>query len=74
MRTLKDKERFFLITKIFLDCNGPATSKQIAQYVMSCPVRMQTEFTPTKVGTLLRGQSWIKREQEGKKIKYTIRR
>lgn len=70
MRTMKDKERFFIITKIFLDLNGAATSKEISEYIRKCPVRLQQNFTPVKVGSLLRGQEWVEREiDKAKKIK-----
>lgn len=74
MRTMKDKERFYLVVKIFLDLHGPATAQQIAEYVKKCPVRMQKDFTSTKIGLLLRGQRWAKRERksEGKPWKYWV--
>lgn len=65
MRTMKDKERFFLVVKVFLDINGPSTAREIAEYLKKCPVRMQKDFTPVKIGLLLRGQSWLKKERIG---------
>lgn len=64
MRTMKDKERFLLIIKIFLDINGPATSIEIAEYMKQCPVKLQKEVTALRIAMLLRGQSWIKKERK----------
>lgn len=69
MRTMKDKERFYLIIKIFLDLYGPATAKEIANYLRICPV--QIHFNPTKIGVLLRDQDWIVRtKRKGKRTFY----
>lgn len=66
MRTMKDNERFYIIAKIFLDLYGPATAKEISEYIHICPV--QLEVSPTKVGVLLRDQIWILRtKQKGKR-------
>lgn len=74
MSRLKDKERFFLVLKIFLHLNGPATAKDIYEYLKKCPVRFQKEFTPIKIGVLLRGQAWVKKERQGvgKTYKYWV--
>ena len=71
MSRLKDKERFFLILKIFLHLNGPATAKEICTYLKNCPVKLQKEFTPIKIGVLLRGQEWVKKERKGEGKSYT---
>lgn len=73
MRTMKDKERFFIITKIFLHMNGPSTSKEISDYVKTCPVKMQKDFNPIRVATLLRGQEWAKRLEEGKTLRWKVK-
>lgn len=64
MRTMKDKERFFLITKIFLHLNGPSTAKEICRYIEKCPVNLLMTVSPVSVGSLLRGQSWVERDKE----------
>lgn len=67
---MKDKERFYLITKIFLDINGASTSKEISEYIRRCPVKLQKDFTSVRVGSLLRGQDWVEKEvDEVKRIK-----
>lgn len=71
MRTMKDRERFFLIVKIFLDVHGPATSREIAEYIKTCPVRLQKEFTSVKIGVLLRGQTWVNKEKENGRGNWT---
>ena len=73
MRTMNDRERFNLIVKIFLYLNGPATSQEISNFLEGCPVRMQREFTPMKVGMLLRGQKWIKKEKVNHKIHWSMK-
>ena len=75
MRTMKDNERFFLITKIFLDLNGPSTSAQISNYIKKCPVRLERDYSPIRVGTLLRGQNWVTKERNEKKkiTKYKVK-
>ena len=75
MRTMKDKERFYIVVKVFLSIYGPATAKEICDYLKNCPVRMQKEFTPIKVGLLLRGQAWAKKYKENNKDpwKYEIK-
>ena len=35
MRTMKDKERLFIIIKVFLHLNGPATAKEIVEYLFN---------------------------------------
>ena len=74
MRTMKDKERFFLVVKIFLHMHGPATPKEISEYIRICPINFLEDFSPVKVGVLLRGQPWIKKEQiKGRSAKkYTL--
>lgn len=67
MRTMKDKERFFIVVKVFLSVYGPATAKEISEYLKKCPVRMQKEFTPVKIGVLLRGQAWAKKNRKSEK-------
>lgn len=71
MRTMKDKERFFLVVKVFLHLNGPSTAKNISEYIKKCPVRMQKEFTTVKIGVLLRGQPWIKKERKNDREPWT---
>lgn len=53
MRTMKDKERVILIAKIFLDLNGPSTAKEIAEYIETCPVRIQMWLNSNVVSSLL---------------------
>lgn len=73
MRTMNDRERFNLIVKIFLYLKGPSTSREISNFLESCPVHMQREFTPLRVGMLLRGQKWIKKERINHKMKWSIK-
>ena len=71
MSRLKDKERFFLIVKIFLHLHGPATATEISNYLNKCPVRLQKEFTPITIGVLLRGQAWVHKHRKGEGRTYT---
>lgn len=75
MRTMSDKERFFIIAKIFLHLKGPSTSKEISDYVNNCPVKLQRDFTPVRVGSLLRGQHWVKKERipHGNNLKFEVK-
>lgn len=75
MRTMTDKERFFIIAKIFLHLNGPATSKEISDYVNRCPVKLQKDFTPVRVGSLLRAQNWVKKERiaHGNNLRFGVK-
>ena len=59
MRTMKDKERVLLITRIFLDLNGPSTAKEISDYIENCPVKLLMWINPAVIGSLLRGQKGI---------------
>lgn len=64
MREMKDKERILLITKIFLDLNGPATAKEICNYINSCPVKIQRWISPLVVSGLLRSHKKIESSKE----------
>lgn len=55
MRTMKDKERLFIIIKVFLHLNGPATAKEIVEYLQICPVKIQKPLHPNTLGSLFRG-------------------
>lgn len=61
MRTMKDKERLMLVIKVFLDLNGPATAREITNYIERCPVRFETVLSPIKIGALLRGHKTIRK-------------
>ena len=67
MRTMKDKERFFIIVKVFLSLYGPATAIEISNYINKCPVRMEKEFSPVAIGVLLRGHRWVEKHKEKNK-------
>lgn len=73
MRTMKDKERLFLIVKVFLDLNGPANTRQICDYLINrCPVKLGMIITPIKVGVLLRGHPGIKKERVNNVTTYEV--
>lgn len=67
MRTMKDTERLMIIIRVYLHLHGPATSKEIVEYVNRCPVHLQTLVTPTKISVLLRGKKGIRKIRESKK-------
>lgn len=61
MRTMKDTERLMIIIRIFLDCNGKKSAREIAEYINNCPVALQTIVTSTKIAMLLRGKRGIRK-------------
>lgn len=67
MRTMKDTERLMIIIRVYLHLHGPATAKEITDYVNNCPVNLLTFISPSKIGTLLRGKRGIKRIRKNKK-------
>ena len=73
MRTMKDKERLFIIVKVFLDLNGPANTRQICDYLINrCPVKLETIITPIKVGVLLGEQKKKKKERVNNVTTYEV--
>lgn len=73
MRTMKDKERILLIAKVFLDLNGPATAKEICDYIEKCPVQVQKWVSPNVLGSLLKAHCCFESEKEDRPRKYWIR-
>lgn len=55
MRTMKDKERLFIIIKVFLDIQGPSTAREISDYVNSCPIKLQMHISSGIISGLLKG-------------------
>ena len=72
MRVMKDKERLFIVIKIFLHLHGPATAREIVDYINQCPVNFAMLLTPIKVGTLLRGNPQIKKVGKKKPQVYAV--
>ena len=73
MRTMKDKERLFIVVKVFLHLNGPATAKEIVEYVQECPVKIQKPLHPNTIGSLFRGNPQkIKAIENTKPKKYMV--
>lgn len=75
MRELKDKERILLIAKVFLDLKGPATAKEICDYIESSPVRIQKWVSPLVLSGLLKAHKDIESSKEkNRSSKYWIKR
>lgn len=70
MRTMKDVERLMIVIRVFLDLHGPATARQISDYVnYDCPVNFVRGISPTSIGNLLKGHKRgirVKREKDRK--------
>lgn len=75
MRTMKDIERLMIIIRVFLDLNGPATAREIADYVNRCPVNLLTPVTSLKIGGILKDKRDIIKEKgtSHKPQKYSVK-
>lgn len=72
MDRLNSTDKIVLVTKIFLDLNGPATAKEIVDYLNDCPIKFNKGIHIHKLSSVLRGKRQIKKEKKGKNLIYWV--
>lgn len=74
MSRLKDKEKFYLIAKVFCDINGPSTAAEVLDYIVNSDIiKLHTIFTRQQVGRMLGNHPQFQSDKSTRPYIYTVK-